>query len=151
MAAISSASGSRAMRMLAILTPPTSAWLGPGSGAARLEPLAGRPRGDSKLLQSGEDDSLERADEDRSLERVWKHAVAEELAAFQIRVRGGEESLAGGAREHRRDPGGQKGHVGDRCFPRQVRPADASVLDLVLGDLPKDPLEPVLHLLREQR
>ena len=82
---------------------------------------------------------------------MWKHAVAEELAALQIRVRGGEESLADGAREHRRDPGGQEGDVGDRCFPRQVRPTDASVQDLILGDLTKDLLDPGLHLLREQR
>src|SRR6266478_8059060 len=131
MAAISSASDSRAMRMLAIS--PTSAQLAPGSWIA--QPLAGRERGNTELLQSGEDDSLERVDEDRSLERMRKHAVAQELAAFQIRARGSEEPLVDRAREHRRDPGGEKRDVGDRCLPRQVRPADASVHHLVPGDL----------------
>jgi len=131
--------------MLAILTLRVSLARS-GSGAARLEPLAGRPREIPNFPVR--EDVPRRADEDRSLERVWKHAVAEELAAFQIRVRGGEESSPTVPRA--------RGIQGDRkdtwrsMLPSPGAPSRCVRAGLVLA-ISEGPSRPGLHLLREQR
>src|SRR5229473_1539109 len=120
------------------------------STALLRQPRAGGAGAHSEALQAGEDNLLQRPHEDLPLARAREHAVAEERLRVGLRLAAGEEAFVDGAGEHRRNPGGQEGHVVGGCLASQVRPAHPAVHDLVAGDLVQDLADPGLGLFREQ-